>query len=134
MRDTLLRLIIYAAAISLVAALLPGIHVQDNSIGTLLIVAIIFGLVNAVLKPALTVLSCPLVLLTLGLFLLVINGIMLQITDALAGSRFEVDGWGTAILGGLLIALVVGILEGAFGVDEKKKKKRKREDVMIIDG
>ncbi|MBN2305334.1 MAG: phage holin family protein, partial [Anaerolineae bacterium] len=74
MRDFLMRLLINAVALAATAAILPGISVRDNGIGTLLIVALIFGLLNAVLKPALLILSCPLVILTLGLFLLVVNG------------------------------------------------------------
>lgn len=136
MRDTLLRLIVYATAIAAAAALLPGIHVKDNSIGTLLIVALIFAVLNAFVKPAIMFLSCPFVLVTFGLFLLVINGIMLRITNSLAGSRFEVDGWGAAILGGLVVSIVGGILEGALGLKDKDKKHKKKktidDDVVII--
>jgi putative membrane protein len=129
MRNFLLRLIINAIAIAVTAEILPGISVRDNGLGTLLIVAFIFGLANAVLKPLLTILTCPFIILSLGLFLLVINGAMLLITDALSGGRFEVDGWGTAILGGIIMGLIGMVLEGVLGVkDDEDKKKRQRGD------
>ena len=132
MRNLLLRLIINAAALAATAALLPGIHVRDNEIGTLLVVALIFGLVNAVLKPVFLILSCPLIILTLGLFAIVVNGLMLLITDALAGGRVTVDGLGWAILGGLVVGAIGGILERVFDLDEKDREKRKRDDSFII--
>ncbi|MEW6579435.1 MAG: phage holin family protein [Chloroflexota bacterium] len=132
MRNLLLRLIVNAAALAATAALLPGIGVRDNEIGTLLVVALIFGLVNAVLKPLLIVLSCPLIILTLGLFAIVINGLMLLITDALAGGRFSVDGLGWAILGGLVVGAFSGILESVLDLNEGDRKKRGRDDSFAI--
>ena len=118
MRDFILRLVIYAAALAIIAAILPGIHIRDNSAGTLFLVALIFGILNAVVKPVLVVLSCPLTCLTLGLFLLVINGILLLLTDALAGNRFEVDNLMWAIAGGVILGLIAGALEGMMGIND----------------
>lgn len=118
MRDFLIRLIANAAALAAAAALLPGIHTSDNEITTLLLVALIFGVINALLKPLLVVLSCPLIIITLGLFTLVINGAMLLLTDRIAGSRFDVDTLGWAILGGLVVSFVAGILELILGIEE----------------
>ncbi len=132
MRNLILRLIVNAAALAATAALLPGIGVRDNEIWTLLVVALIFGVVNAVLKPVFLVLSCPLILLTLGLFVVVVNGLMLLITDALAGGRFTVDGLGWAILGGLVVGAISGILERALGLDEKERERRERDDSFVI--
>ena len=86
---------------------------------TLLGVAVIFGVVNALVKPVIAILSCPLILLTLGLFYLVVNGLMLLLTDALAGERFEVDGIWWAILGGLVLGFVGSVLESLLGADER---------------
>lgn len=119
MRNFVLRLIINAAALAGAAAILPGIHIRDDEIGTLIIVALVFGLVNAILKPFLIIMSCPLVVLTLGLFTIVINGVLLLITDALAGDRFTVDTLGWAILGGLIVGFVSGILENALGMHDE---------------
>ncbi|MBP8974249.1 MAG: phage holin family protein [Anaerolineae bacterium] len=132
MRNLLLRLIVNAAALAATAALLPGIGVRDNEIGTLLVVAFVFGLVNAVLKPIFIILSCPLIILTLGLFAIVVNGLMLLITDALAGGRFTVDGLGWAILGGLVVGAISGILERVLGLDEEVHRNIKRERLMTI--
>lgn len=129
MRNTLLRLIVNAVALAVTAAVLPGIHISDNGIVTLLIVAVIFGIVNAILKPVLTILSCPLIILSLGLFFLVINGLMLLITDELAGSRFEVDTPGWAVLGGIVMGITGMILESILGLDEEKNKPKEKHQL-----
>src|SRR5258706_5021729 len=80
MRNFFIRVVINAIGIALTAEILPGIHVANNDLGTLLIIGLVFGIVNALLKPLLILLTCPAVILTLGLFLLIINGIMLLVT------------------------------------------------------
>lgn len=117
MRNFIIRLIVTALALAVTAFLLPGIHVEDGIL-TLLLIALVFGIVNAILKPIITVLSCPLIILTLGLFYLVVNGLMLLITDELVGSNFEVDGIWWAILGGLVMGIVGSILESLLAVNE----------------
>lgn len=74
--------------------------------GTLLVVALIFGLVNLVVKPIVKLFALPLLVLTLGLFALVINALMLMLTAAIAGDAFDVGGFGSALVGGLIIAIV----------------------------
>jgi len=89
---------------------LPGLEVDPNpngplgEFGTYLWIALIFGVVNAVVGPVLRLLSLPFVLLTLGLFLLVINAALLGLT-ALLTDRMTIDGIGTAIIGGLILAV-----------------------------
>jgi putative membrane protein len=89
---------------------LPGLRVDPNSdgplggFGTYLWIALIFGVVNAIVGPVLRLLSLPFVLLTLGLFLLVINAALLGLTAALT-DRLTIDGIGTAIIGGLILAV-----------------------------
>ncbi|MCW2636123.1 MAG: conserved rane protein of unknown function [Blastococcus sp.] len=89
---------------------LPGLRVAPNpnglfgEFGTYLWIALIFGVVNAVVGPILRLLSLPFVLLTLGLFLLVINAALLGLTAALT-DRMTIDGIVTAILGGLILAV-----------------------------
>jgi len=129
MRNFIIRLIVTALALAITAFLLPGIHVEDGIL-TLLLIAFVFGIVNAIIKPIITILSCPLIILTLGLFLFVLNGVMLLITDELAGGRFDVDGLGSAILGGIIISLVNMVLEGLLGVNEDKNKQKR---VEVID-
>lgn len=89
----------------------------------MLVTAAFLGLANAFVKPVLTLLSCPLVLLTLGLFLLVINAGMLMLASTLSrtvGYPLAVDGWGAAILGSILISIVTWFL--SMFVHDKKKK------------
>ena len=123
MREFLIRILINAVAIAVTALLIPNIHIANNDISTLLIVGLIFGLVNSLLKPLLLLLTCPAVLLSLGLFIFVINGFMLMITDSLAGDRLIIEGGiFTAILGGMVMAAVSIVLEGLLKLDESSKR------------
>ena len=120
MKEFLIRVLINAVAIAVTALLIPNIHIANNDIGTLLVIGLIFGLVNSLLKPLLILLTCPAVLLSLGLFIFVINGVMLMITDSLAGNRLTIDGGiFTAILGGMVMAGVSIVLESALKLDDK---------------
>ena len=89
---------------------LPGLQVRPNpdgplgEFGTYLWIALIFGVVNAVVGPILRLISLPFVLLTLGLFLLIINAALLGLTAALT-DRLTVDGFLTALIGGLILAI-----------------------------
>jgi putative membrane protein len=89
---------------------LPGLDVVENPdaplgvYGTYLWIGLIFGVVNAIVGPVLRLLSLPFVLLTLGLFLLVVNAALLALTAALT-DRLTIDGIGTAIIGGLILAV-----------------------------
>jgi putative membrane protein len=105
-----LKVVIMAGVFWLVTQLLAGVAVIGNpdaplgKVGTFLWIALIFALVNAIVGPILRLLSLPFVLVTLGLFLLVINAALLGITAALT-DRLQVDGFGAALLGGLLLAV-----------------------------
>ncbi len=121
MGKILLRIITYAIAIDLTAKLLPGIHLANSELGTLLIIGLIFGIVNAFIKPILMVLTCPFVLLTLGLFVLVINGLLLLLTAQLSGKLLTIDNFGWAVLGGLIMGIISVILETALSSLEGKK-------------
>ena len=99
----LLQIVLNGVALLIAAKLIPGIHYQ-GSLLYLLIAGLVLGLINLIVKPVVSVLSCPLILLTLGLFYLVINGFILWLADFfLEGLR--IDGFIPAILGGLVIAL-----------------------------
>ncbi len=99
----LIRLLVLAVIIGVVAELVPGIDVHGG-FGALLWISVLFALVNAILGPVFKLLSLPLIVLTLGLFLLVVNAALLAITAGLS-SHLDVDGFGSAVLGGLLIAV-----------------------------
>ncbi len=110
------RVVILAAIIYAVTRLVDGIHVLPNPAGTLgetgtyLWVALLFALVNSVVGPVLRLFSLPFVMITLGLFLLVVNAALLGITAALS-ARLDVDGIWAAVVGGFLIALFSWIAE-----------------------
>jgi putative membrane protein len=104
----LLRWITAAVGVGLAAFLVPGIH-ADGEILTLLGVALILGLVNALVRPLLVWLSCGVIALTLGLFIFVINALMLMLTAWIAGGlglAFQVDGFIPALLGSLVISVL----------------------------
>jgi len=126
MRNFLIRAIINAIAIAVAAYVLPGIAVT-NDIIPLLIVGVIITITNALIKPILTLLTCPAVLLTLGLFILVINGLVLWVAADFAGSALVITGFWPAFWGGIIMAIVNMILEGMFGIREEEEKKRKSD-------
>lgn len=130
MRNFLLRVVINAAAIAVTARLLPGITVANNDLGTLLVIGLIFGIVNALVKPVLILLTCPAVILSLGLFLVVINGVMLLLTASLVPDRLQVDGLGPAILGGLIMGIIGSLLEGLLGVRDER---RRESEVIVVE-
>lgn len=108
MRSLLLHWLLNAAALWIAAWLLPGLDFT-GSLTDLLLVAAVFGLVNSLLRPILTVLTCPLIVLTLGLFTLVLNAVMLLVTGWLSarwGLGFTVSGFTAAFFGGLVVGVV----------------------------
>lgn len=91
---------------------MPGLEFHGG-VGRLLLVAAVFGIVNSILRPLLTILTCPLIVLTLGLFTLVINALMLMVTGWLSESLnlgFTVTGFWAAFWGGLAVGLVSMVL------------------------
>lgn len=113
MRGFVFRVLANAVAIWIATAIIPGVTLGETELGaqalTLVLVGAIFGLVNAVLKPILTIVTLPLFVLTFGLFALVINALLLWLTGALAGVlglAFDVTGFWSALGGGLVVAIV----------------------------
>jgi putative membrane protein len=108
----LVRLIINAAALWVATRLVPGISYTGDG-ASLLGVALVFGVLNVALKPVLFVLSLPFLILTLGLFTLVLNALMLWLTGAASdslGLGFRVAGFLPAFLGGLVVSIVSFLL------------------------
>ncbi|AZS73030.1 phage holin family protein [Streptomyces sp. Je 1-4] len=113
MKHFLVKTIANAAALAVAIWLLKDITLTGENTGrqilTLILVALIFGLVNFLVKPVVKLLSFPLFILTLGLITLVVNALMLLLTSWLAGKAdlaFHVDGFWTALLGGVIISIV----------------------------
>ncbi|WDZ87983.1 phage holin family protein [Micromonospora cathayae] len=118
MKSLLIRLGSTVLALWLATLLIPGIAVDSDStvetVVTLILVSVIFGVVNAVLQPIIKTVGCGFYLLTLGLIALVVNGLLFLLTGWIAGQAglpFEVDGfWPTAVLGALFVGVVTWIL------------------------
>ena len=119
----LLRLLINAAALYVATRLVDGIAFTGTPLA-LLGVALVFGLVNTMVRPVIRVLSIPVIIVTLGLFLLAINAAMLLLTAALSrtlGLGFTVDGFGAALLGSVVVSLASLVL-GAFVEGEASRE------------
>jgi putative membrane protein len=120
MRSLLVRWLINILAIYVAVQVVPGVDYDRGPLG-LLVVAAIFGLVNATVRPLLTVLTCPFILVTLGLFLFVINAMMLLLTAWLSGIfdlGLHVSGFGSAFAAGLMISLTSLLLSVLVGERE----------------
>ena len=122
MNRFIIRLLINALALGIAAQVVPGISYDGWQ--SVIIVAFIFGLVNAIIRPILTLLTCPLIVLTLGIFTLVINALMLLLTSSIAEALnigFRVDGFGAAFFGGLIISIVSFFLS-VFVRDDREQR------------
>jgi putative membrane protein len=97
---------------------LPGVHLTDY--WSALKVAIVLAFLNAIVKPILTILTIPITVVTLGLFLLAINAFIIIFAEKLV-TGFEVDGFVTALLFSLLLSICTGLLNFAFGVNKKEE-------------
>jgi putative membrane protein len=121
----LLRLIVNAAGLYVATRLVDGVRFEGDWL-TLVGVALVFGLVNAIVKPVTKFFTFPLIILTFGLFLLVINGLMLVLTSRISGwfdLGFTVSGFRAAFLGALVVS-VINALAGLVIGDSKKRSQR----------
>jgi putative membrane protein len=114
----LVRVVVNGLALAAAAWLLEGIQLtgatSTERAVTLFFVAVIFGVVNAVVRPIVTVLSIPFIIVTLGLMIFVINALMLMLTSWVSeqfGLGFHVDGFWTAVLGAIIVTIATWVLE-----------------------
>jgi putative membrane protein len=125
----LIRWAVASLALFVAAWLVPGITVDGGGWVVYAVMALVLGLVNAVVRPLLKLLTCPLILLTLGLFVLVINGITLWLASAIAvnwfGVGFTVDGFWSGFLGALIVSVVTVILSALVKEEDDDKRTRK---------
>jgi len=127
MTKFILRWAINAIALYLAVLILPGIDLRSNMV-SILWLALIFGLINALFRPLIQLLTCPLIILTLGLFTLVINSFLFWLTSVI-GQSFELGliindpVWWNAFLGGLVVSIVSVVLTMILK-DELKGRKR----------
>jgi len=123
MTGILIRTLIIALGLGLATVLIPGVTIIGT--GTLLLAALLLGLVNAVIRPLLVLLTLPLTLLTLGLFLLVINAAMFGLVAAML-DNFHVAGFFSALFGALIVGLTGTLASWYIGPNG-------RYDVLIIE-
>jgi putative membrane protein len=121
----LVRWVIASLALFVAAWLIPGITVDGSGWVIYAVMAVILGLVNAIVRPILKLLTCPLILLTLGLFVLIINGVTLWLAAAIANNWFHVafyvDGFWSAFLGALIVSIVTIILSAIVREEDEDK-------------
>ena len=113
MPKLIIRWIILTIAIAATAYILPGVTVTGGAVG-MLVIAAIFGLVNAFIRPILKLLTCPLVVLTLGLFTFVINAFLFwltaQISTQVSANVLLVDSFWTAFLASIIVSIISAVL------------------------
>jgi putative membrane protein len=107
----IVRWVLLAAALLLVAHLYPGVQVQ--SFGSAMLAALVIGLFNALLRPLLVLLTLPVTLITLGLFLFVINALMFYAAAIVLGPGFNVSGFAAALIGSLIYSLCGMVIDVA---------------------
>ncbi|SHM44373.1 phage holin family protein [Chitinophaga sp. CF418] len=110
----LIRLLVTALAAMLSAYLLPGVNIKDFT--TALVLALVLAILNLLVKPILIILTLPATILTLGLFLLVINAIIILLASNLV-KGFKVDGFWWALIFSLVLTVVSGIMHSIAGGD-----------------
>jgi putative membrane protein len=114
----LIKLLINAAAIWVAAEIVPGMELDTGQPLSVLLVALVFGIVNVLLKPLLKLLGLPLIIVTLGLFLLVINAGLLGLTAGLTDA-LSISGFWAAVFGGVCVSVVSWFLELFLAPDDE---------------
>jgi putative membrane protein len=133
----LLRVLVSAAALGVATWAVPGIELTAASgwskTGTLLVVALIFGVINATLKPLIKVVGCAFYVLTLGLIALVVNGLLLWLTSWIAGQLtlpFHITGFWAAFWGAIIVGLVSWLLNLLVG--DKRPRDDEEPPVRVV--
>ncbi|MDJ0927373.1 MAG: phage holin family protein [Gammaproteobacteria bacterium] len=123
MAGILVRTLIIALGLGLASVLIPGVEITGA--GTLIVAALLLGLVNAIIRPLFILLTLPITLLTLGLFLLVVNAAMFGLVAAMLDG-FAVSGFFAAVFGAIVVSLVSMVASWTIGPDG-------RYEIMIIE-
>jgi len=122
----LIRLLVNAAALWVATGLVPGVT-YVGSWGGFFVVALIFGVINASIRPVAKILTFPLIIVTLGIFALVVNGLMLWLTSSLSsalGLGFHVSGFWAAFFGALVFSIVSTLLSLFIKDEERDRQDR----------
>jgi putative membrane protein len=126
----LLRIIVAMAALGVAAWVVPGIvlsgHDTLKKAETLLIVAVIFGVINVIIKPVIKTIGCAFYVLTLGLVAIVVNGLLLWLTSYIAYDKlhepFHVTGFAAAVEGALIVGVVTWVIHLILGDDDRRQR------------
>ena len=110
--NLLIKILITSGLVLLIANFMPGVHVAGFT--TALIVAIVLGLLNIFIKPILVILTLPVTIITLGLFLLVINALMILLCTKIVGG-FSIDTFWTALIFSIILSVLQSIMNGILG-------------------
>jgi len=116
--NLILKLLISALAVFILSYFLPGVTLSGNTFATAFLVAVILGLLNILVKPILILLTFPITIMTLGLFLLVVNALMIMLADKLI-DNFSVNSIWTAILFSILLSILQSLLNSILKEDKK---------------
>ena len=108
--DALVRIIVYAVAISLTAYLLPGVSIAQHNVGTILLLGLVIGIVNGVIRPIAKFLTMPISFVTLGLFHFVLNALLLLLVSAIVPA-LHFNGFLDALIGGVVLGILAAVLE-----------------------
>ena len=122
----IIRWAINAVGLYVAIAIVPGINPQSTNLLSIIWLALIFGLINALLRPLLAILTCPLIILTLGLFTLIINTLMFYLAGWIGtafGVGFTVDGIWPAFLGAIVTSVVSIVLSAIFRDELSRRTK-----------
>ena len=112
----LIRLLINALAFWLIARYVPGFH-MSGGIWTPIIAAVIFGIVNAIIRPIVLLITLPLTVVTLGLFIIIVNALMFWLVTWIT-PNFKIDGFGPALIGAIIMMVVSFIVSHVFVAEE----------------
>ncbi|MFE3866821.1 phage holin family protein [Flavobacterium sp. LS2P90] len=110
--NLLIRILVTSGLVLLIAHFMPGVHVAGFT--TALIVAVVLGLLNIFIKPILVILTLPVTIVTLGLFLLVINALIILLCTNIVGG-FHVDSFWTALIFSIVLSILQSIMNGILG-------------------
>lgn len=130
--------LINTLAVLVAVYIVPGISFKDQSLWTPFVVALVLGILNAFIRPVIMFLALPLLVLTLGLFTLVINAGLLYLVGLILGSYFEVDTFWAALLGALIISIISTVLNVLTGTNraavkvQRRPRKESKDDVIDI--
>jgi len=126
MRKFIKSWVINTAAVLVAVYIVPGIHFSDESLLTPLVASLLLGILNTFIRPILMLLALPLLFYTLGLFMLVINALVLYFVSFLMGDHFQVNGFGSAFVGALIISVVSLLLNLLTGESKARMRVERR--------